>query len=156
MKVIVNSDYSGVDEIINSVDNLLVKNSFNTEMSSSEIVFLRKTDKRHNKIMPLLELANGINEGKLTVQQVNGKVIISCQFKWYLHSFATILLTAAFFLIFYTFSNFNYILDKLLIAALIVFPLSIIGVFVSKRHFRNIILKALRKTGLSNNLIESS
>ncbi len=156
MKVIVNSDYSSVDEVVNSINNLLVENGFNTELHGAEIDFLRKTDKRHNKLMPLLEVAKGINQGKLIVLKENEKVIINCQFKWYLHSFATLLLTAAFFLIFYMFSDFNYALDKLLIAVLIVFPLSIIGVFVSKRHFRNIIIKALKKTGLGNDLIESS
>ena len=155
MKIKVNSDYSGVDEIINSIDNLLVENGFNTEKNSSEIIFLRKTDKRYNKFMPLLEVANGISEGKLTVQQVNGKVIINCQFKWFLHSFATILLTAAFFLIFYTFSDFNYAFDKLLIAVLIVFPLSIIGVFISLKHFKNLIIKAIKLTGIDNTLIEN-
>jgi hypothetical protein len=156
MKIIVNSDYSGVDEIINSIDNLLSKNGFDTQIDHLTISFFRKTDKRADRLMPIKEIIKGINEGKLTVQQEKDKIIINCQFKWFLHSFTTILLIGIFCLLFCIATGFDNALNNLLIASLIFLPLSIIGIFAALRHFRNIILYALRKTGLDNKLIESS
>ena len=156
MKIIVHSDYSGVDEIINSIDNLLSKNGFDTQIDHLTISFYRKTDQRADRLMPIKEIIKGINEGKLTVQQENDKILINCQFKWFIHSFATFLLIGIFFLLFCIGTGFDNALNNLLIASLIFLPLSIIGIFAALRHFRNIILYALRKTGLDNKLIESS
>ncbi len=154
MKIKVNSDYSSVDEIINSIDNLLSKSGFETQIENSTINFYRRIDKSFSRLMPIIEISKGINEGKLIVKQVNNRILINCQFKWFLHSFATILLIGAFFLMFYTVNDFNYFFDKLLIASIIVLPLSFIGMFVGLRHFKNIITKAIRQTGINKTLIE--
>jgi len=132
-------------QLIHSIHELLIINGYSSTIKDTHLYFIRRSHKGFDRMMPLRELFNGFGEGKISFKKRTDTFVIDCQFQWFLHGFTSLILVTALTFIFFAINEFNFSNAQLLIASIIIMPISIGGQLNSRRQMKNIIKMALNK-----------